>query len=320
MQNMQTMIRLEDLQTMEQWERVAALRNRHSPEEPSTATQLRNFAAAQPEGIPRRRVLITDGDRDIAYLLVTQAHWTNEPDLFIFVITPEDSDRAAQIALANAEEIGQAFGAKKFACWTRSDKHAMVQALEGAGYIEGQHNPMSMIDLEKFDPAPWLEYVESAVQNGYRIVDLKSLSEEFPGDWMRRSWALEMSIMKDVPMPEPFEGISFEQWKSDFQANPIRLDWHHYAVFDGEWVGMSQINCNFCDPTLGHTGLTGVARDHRRKRLASALKGAALARVKAEGVTKVFMDNEENNPMFQINQQIGVVTCYEYVHYSRACD
>ena len=53
------------------------------------------------------------------------------------------------------------------------------------------------------------------------------------------------------------------------------------------------------------TGLTGVRREYRRRGIATALKVMALQFARENGYTEIVTDNEENNPMFQINLQLG---------------
>ena len=59
------------------------------------------------------------------------------------------------------------------------------------------------------------------------------------------------------------------------------------------------------NPHKAWTGSLGVLREYRRRGIATALKVKAFEQLRAKGVTQVRTDNEENNPMFQINLQLG---------------
>jgi hypothetical protein len=52
-------------------------------------------------------------------------------------------------------------------------------------------------------------------------------------------------------------------------------------------------------------GITGVIRSHRRRRIATALKLCSIRYAQENGFTTIYTDNEENNPMFQLNLELG---------------
>jgi len=51
--------------------------------------------------------------------------------------------------------------------------------------------------------------------------------------------------------------------------------------------------------------LTGVVRTHRRRGVATALKVKGVEWARARGVRVIETDNEENNPMFDLNVALG---------------
>ena len=58
-------------------------------------------------------------------------------------------------------------------------------------------------------------------------------------------------------------------------------------------------------PELLEQGITGVRRAYRRMGLATALKLRTLDYAKAHGAKFIRTDNEENNPMYQLNLDLG---------------
>ena len=52
-------------------------------------------------------------------------------------------------------------------------------------------------------------------------------------------------------------------------------------------------------------GMTGVLRSHRRKGIATALKLQGIEYAKQNGIKYLKTENEENNPMYQINLKLG---------------
>jgi GNAT superfamily N-acetyltransferase len=77
------------------------------------------------------------------------------------------------------------------------------------------------------------------------------------------------------------------------------------ALEGNKWVGMSGLWASEADQEMLYTGLTGVVRSHRRKGIATAMKVRAVAFAKRYGAGIIETENEENNPMYQINMRLG---------------
>ena len=77
------------------------------------------------------------------------------------------------------------------------------------------------------------------------------------------------------------------------------------AVDGDTCVGSSSIWYNKADPQKPETNFTGVRRSYRRKGITTALKVAVIKYAQQQGATRLVTGNEENNPMYQINIQLG---------------
>jgi GNAT superfamily N-acetyltransferase len=73
----------------------------------------------------------------------------------------------------------------------------------------------------------------------------------------------------------------------------------------GALVGTTHISPRPADPRQWEFDLTGVVRSHRRRGIALTLKLRAIALAAQNGAELLVTDNEENNPMYQINLQLG---------------
>ena len=82
---------------------------------------------------------------------------------------------------------------------------------------------------------------------------------------------------------------------------------HPTALFlDGaDYVGLTMLWRDSTRSDKLVTGLTGVLRSHRRRGIATALKVRALTYARERGIVEVDTDNEDNNPMYQLNLQLG---------------
>ena len=88
--------------------------------------------------------------------------------------------------------------------------------------------------------------------------------------------------------------------------HPSFLEGGWIVAVDGDTcVGSSSIWNNKADPQKLYTNFTGVRRSHRRKGVTTALKLAIIEYVQQQGATRIITNNEENNPMYQINLKLG---------------
>jgi GNAT superfamily N-acetyltransferase len=122
--------------------------------------------------------------------------------------------------------------------------------------------------------------------------------------------------MRDVPLPTPYQEIPFDLFNKHLDQS--RTDWPtmFFARKDGELAGMSCVYQNEADESRWDTGLTGVRRAYRRQGLAMALKVHAMSDVKRRGGVILGTDNEEANPMWDLNQQLGFRHHYNWLGYT----
>ena len=138
-----------------------------------------------------------------------------------------------------------------------------------------------------------------------RIAPLTQLREAYP-DWQRKIWDLDWEFAQDEPQPVTISKPPLEQYVKDtFQGPSFRPDLWFVAVDDGRFVGLSQCAPVENEPQRLRAGMTGVARSHRRRGLATALKVNNIESARSQGVATIRTGNEENNPMYQINVNLG---------------
>lgn len=125
-----------------------------------------------------------------------------------------------------------------------------------------------------------------------------------------------MAIMRDVPLPAPWQDIPYESWKDSLECEEHHWPWTTVAVDGGRVAVQTQLFRNWLFPHIAQTGLTGTRREYRRRGLARALKVDSMARAFADGVTEIHTNNEKSNPMLALNRALGFRVEHEMVEYT----
>lgn len=186
----------------------------------------------------------------------------------------------------------------------REDMARGVNFAERNGYQEEMRLWESRLDLQAFEPAPFVQDLERVRQGGIVIKSFRELEADPRRN--QKLHALIAEIERDVPAPEPVTTVPFEVWQSNTLESPSLLPDAYLVALDGdEYVALSQLWHRVGTRTLDN-GLTGVKRSHRNKRIALALKVQNILHAQAQGYQVISTANESNNrPMLRINERLG---------------
>ncbi|MEQ1933938.1 MAG: GNAT family N-acetyltransferase [Fimbriimonadaceae bacterium] len=307
------------IETPAQWDQAAALSCAFFPEDPVTGPELQRYASEHPTDIFLQRFLVTEEDAPVAYIRQAQSYWLEDQTISstgIYVQRAESHVPLWLKCLAHSEEQARENDMKKSQLWVRSDHPELIEAIETQGYIAGQVNPVSAAFLDEFDPAPYQDVIER-VQLTHEILDLNQYIERFPDDWMKRYYDFDMIVSRDIPMPGEFKELPFDSYTKMMLNPDVTREGFFVALRGDELEAMTQVHWNRLDPKLATTGLTGTLREARRLGLATALKAKAMTWAKSVGIERLGTDNEENNPMYQLNLALGFKWVNNATEYSK---
>ncbi len=184
------------------------------------------------------------------------------------------------------------------------DRTAGCQFLESIGFKPEMREPRSELDVGEFDFAPYSGIDALVESHGIEIARLTELKERYP-DWKRRIYDLDWPILQDVPSTVEFKQQPYEEFIQKFDSPAFMAESAFYALDGDKWVGISTVKkVDGKDDELS-VGFTGVLKSHRRKGIATALKLKTIEFAKAYGARIIKTDNEENNPMYDLNMQLG---------------
>ncbi|MEM7532311.1 MAG: GNAT family N-acetyltransferase [Chloroflexota bacterium] len=186
----------------------------------------------------------------------------------------------------------------------REDRTEYTQYLEANGFKMVMREAESELEVMEFDPTPFLSSVEKAKANGIQIYSLPEL-QAMDEDWKPKLYDVDIAALLDVPHPGEFTPRPIEEWEKMFTHPDFLAESWFVAVHDGQYVGVTNLWDNKPNPQKIYVGLTGVRRDYRRKGIATAVKLRAIDYAQKRGCTRMATENEENNPMYQINLRLG---------------
>jgi GNAT superfamily N-acetyltransferase len=176
--------------------------------------------------------------------------------------------------------------------------------LNAQGFTEEMRFQNSELDVTTFDPAPFLDKVQQVKSLGIEILTLPALKTRFD-DWMEQLYELDMETSQDEPTTGEFTPQPLEEYAKLFNQPSFLEEGWLIAVDSERCVGGSDLWNNQADPQKLNAGFTRVRRSHRRKGIATVLKLATIRYAQQRGATRIITENEENNPMYQINVKLG---------------
>lgn len=143
---------------------------------------------------------------------------------------------------------------------------------------------------------------ERVRQGGIRIATLEELGET--EDVLRRIHALENETYPDMPGSDERTSMPYEEWRRVQVERGARPNMVWAAIDRGRVVGVARLL-----PRPGRCAFntyTGVARSHRGRGIARALKHYQIEWARGHGVDYLFTENDvSNTPMLRINTDFG---------------
>ena len=203
--------------------------------------------------------------------------------------------------IANARKIKEI---KTLRAWICNGNKFMTDFYKKNGFQISQVEFVSEISLSDFDDAKFSEQVARFENNPFRISTLNEL-QKGNLQWQDKLYDLWHRVELDVPtdVAEPEKDIN--DWKAHHLTPWFKAE-DFYVVIDGEnWVALSTYDRGNIKTDTISTELTGVLPEYRRKSICMALKAHALVDLRKKGFKRVFTANEENNPMYKINLNLG---------------
>ncbi len=203
----------------------------------------------------------------------------------------------------------------------KEDERYRIRLLDEDGFALKMRFPRSFLDVTGVDCAAYEPLLARLRGQGIRFVTLSDVIAEDP-EWQHNVWRMFTAIDRDIPSPEAYTETPFAEYAEYYSGDDYRPDSWAIAIDDSRagverYVGMCVVNLMSTRPDSLFAGITGVIPSHRRRKIATALKTRSVAYAQQNGFRKIYTDNEEHNPMYNLNQQLGFQPLPAWLYYKR---
>lgn len=288
---------------------VVAIQNAVSPD---NLVSLATFQARERGRRPDLlfgRLVAEQGGRVVGSANYGHFEWLYDPRKFLIgaAVRPEAQGQGIGRALYGAlRRVLAAHDPVKLTAYTAESRPRAMRFLQARGFTEAAREQESALQLAGADLSGLENAVRHIAAQGYQIRTFAELEDDPERE--AKFYALDLDASRDVPMPpgEQMTSPSLERYWESVRGNP-HFDpalWF-VAVRGGEYAGLSEL-LHTDTPGVLNTGFTGVARAHRRRGLALALKLRALTHARQLSAREVRTENDATNaPMLGINIALG---------------
>ncbi|MEM7538760.1 MAG: GNAT family N-acetyltransferase [Chloroflexota bacterium] len=298
---------------------VVAIHNAIWPEDPETVADWKEWDGRRDPKYLHKRMVVEAGEEEKQIVAVGgygELAWSHQPGkYFIDIMVRPDYEwqgiEELYFNTINARLEQRDPKPVKYVSDIREDKTQYVEFLKNRGYVQTMRYPISELDVTDYDFSRFEGIDEKVASHGIKIYTVTELMEIDP-DWRRHIYELETILDNDVPTPDPITPQPFEQYAKRFQSERFASDGWFMAIdpnagdaAPGKYVGMSTINLSRAQKEKVYVSMTGTLREYRRKGIATALKLRTIVFTQGIGATYIETDNEENNPMYQLNLMLG---------------
>tara|TARA_Y100001970_G_C14212019_1_gene847469 strand:+ start:1509 stop:2474 length:966 start_codon:yes stop_codon:yes gene_type:complete len=185
-------------------------------------------------------------------------------------------------------------------------EHQKLLIKEGFKLV--QTNREYSCDIRKVDTKKYQPLIQKLESQEICFYDSREEMCDWPNHYEKLE-ELEWNYSQDFPIPNGIKHtrVPFDQFMKhclDFYKNSYGVDM--VAVYKNQYIGSTDIEVYpKTEPHKAWTGGLGVLKEFRRRGIATALKIKAIEVLLKKGVTELRTDNEEHNPMYKINEELG---------------
>ncbi len=294
-----------------EYEAMAVVEKSVYPDNAATAADFKRFDTIWDTKYLRQPYVVEMDSTIVAFAIYNERPWSYAPGKYGFNITVHPDYERRGIGTAVYDHIIYELQQQKHPLLqlnthVYSHKPQSIHFLEKRGFVNVMRWIVSVLDVAQFDAEQYAGLRQKLADEGVAIRPLPQQKLLDP-NWLNNVYELDWELTLDEPQPTPHTKQPLEQYVKTFIDDPNLLQDGWYVAVDGNgrYLGMTQFYQKTDKPTEYGSGFTGVVRSHRRRGLATALKSYAIEYAKQQGIHTIRTGNEEKNPMYQLNVQLG---------------
>ena len=292
------------------YEAVVAVQNAAWPDEPTTVHDMKhNDSQRNPKHFRQRFVVANESHGIVAAGYCSDSPWSYVPGKYNlgFDVHPDFANQNLEAKIY--EHLLNYIADREpkptiLRSHAREDKQDQMKFWQDRGYKIVQRENSSRLDVTDYDYSPYEGITEKVLASGIELLTFPELQAR-DADWMQKFYDLVNIIDHDIPAQDAPTPQPIEEFAKMFKHPSFLPDAQFLAVDGEQWVGMSTLWKDSVRTDRLWVGLTGVLRSHRRRGIATALKLKTFRYAQAQGVSFLDTENEENNPMYDLNVQFG---------------
>ena len=305
-----------------EFQEVTRLYNLVSHDEQAHADEMKEGWAIIDKSLKRDRLLLYKDDKVLGYLGYAQGRDENHQNCYfnIFIDPDHNGNGYRQLLYDKMLNDVKVFNCNRLYAdiYEHSNYDNFKKFLILNKFYIGLKIRESSLNLEDVDLNKYYPLLEKLDSKGIKFYDAKNKMQDFLNHYEKLE-ELKWKYGKDFPMPEgiahtrePFK--QFMKYQKLFEEKRYGIE--IVAVDNDKYIGSTDIHVfPKSDQHKAWTGSLGVLREYRRQGIATALKIKAFEKLRQKDVRVVRTDNEENNPMYNINVTLGFTPepyCFEY--------